>query len=166
MKVWSLAPVLAVLMSSHLMAAERVEHQVTVTAQIPTEKFIVKPITGDNWTNDIQKLAYSPGTGKLLKLSKQLEAHSTIGAITGFLASKPTMTSEGNSIDLNVSVGGVPLSFQPVEILSASVAKDGKILDFSVTAADAPQGGYTPGNYQGVVSMVFESEAPKAQQSQ
>ncbi|WP_265452918.1 CS1 type fimbrial major subunit [Aeromonas salmonicida] len=161
MKVWSLAPFFAVLMSSYLMAAERVEHQVTVTAQIPTENFFVKPISGDNWTNNIQKLGYNSNTKKLEKLTKQLEARSSIGTITGYLPSKPTMTSGANSIELNVSVGGLPLGPQSVEIINADDASKGKIVDFSVTAADAPPGGYKPGDYKGVISMVFESEAPK-----
>lgn len=47
MKLWIAAP-LAMLVSANLMAAERIEHQVTVTAQIPTEAFYVQPTGADN----------------------------------------------------------------------------------------------------------------------
>jgi len=132
MKVWIAAP-LAMLMSANLMAAERVEHQVTVTAQIPTEAFYVQPTGGDNWISTPQKLAYNAYTKKLDKLSKQMEAKSTIGAITGYLTNPA---------------------------VKADDAKTGKLLELEVIPADAPVTGYKPGNYQGVVNMIFESEAP------
>ena len=84
---------LAMLVSANLMAAERIEHQVTVTAQIPTEAFYVQPTGGDNWMSTPQKLAYNPYTKKLDTLSKQLDAKSTIGAITGYLTNPAVMAS-------------------------------------------------------------------------
>ena len=97
MKVWIAAP-LAMLVSANLMAAERVEHQVTVTAQIPTEAFYVQPTGGDNWMSTPQKLAYNPYTKKLDTLSKQLDAKSTIGAITGYLTN-PAVMASGNAME-------------------------------------------------------------------
>jgi hypothetical protein len=92
MKVWIAAP-LAMLVSANLMAAERIEHQVTVTAQIHDRSFYVQPTGGDNWMSTPQKLAYNPYTKKLDKLSKQLDAKSTIGAITGYLTNPAVMAS-------------------------------------------------------------------------
>ncbi|SIR11307.1 fimbrial protein [Aeromonas hydrophila] len=161
MKVWIAAP-LAMLMSANLMAAERVEHQVTVTAQIPTEAFYVQPIGGDNWISTPQKLSYNPYTKKLDKLSKQMEAKSTIGAITGYLTNPAVMASGSDNIALSVKLGGVALSTTSAEVIKADDAKTGKLLELEVIPADAPVTGYKPGNYQGVVNMIFESEAPKA----
>ncbi|KHA57472.1 adhesin [Aeromonas hydrophila] len=160
MKVWIAAP-LAMLVSANLMAAERIEHQVTVTAQIPTEVFYVQPTGGDNWMSTPQKLAYNPYTKKLGKLSKQLDAKSTIGAITGYLTNPAVMTSGNDNIPLTVKVGGVALSTTSVEVMKADDAKIGKLLGLEVIPVDAPVAGYKPGNYQGMVNMIFESEAPK-----
>ncbi|BBU05814.1 MULTISPECIES: CS1 type fimbrial major subunit [Aeromonas] len=160
MKVWIAAP-LAMLVSANLMAAERVEHQVTVTAQIPTEAFYIQPTGGDNWMSTPQKLAYNPYTKKLDKLSKQLDAKSTIGAITGYLTNPAVMASGNDNIPLTVKIGGVTLGTTSVEVMKTDDAKTGKLLGLEVIPADAPGAGYKPGNYQGVVNMIFESEAPK-----
>ncbi|WP_346204840.1 CS1 type fimbrial major subunit [Aeromonas salmonicida] len=159
MKVWIVAP-LAMLVSANLMAAERVEHQVTVTAQIPTEDFYVQPTGGDNWMSTPQKLAYNPYTKKLDKLSKQLDAKSTVGAITGYLTNPAVMASGNDNIPLTVKIGGVTLSTKSAAVMEADDAKTGKLLGFEVIP-EASGSGYKPGNYQGVVNMIFESEAPK-----
>ena len=62
MKMLSLFPAL-LLASGSLIAAERIEHTVTVTAQIPTENFYVQPV-GD-WMNTPQKLAFNSFNNKL-----------------------------------------------------------------------------------------------------
>lgn len=160
MKVWIAAP-LAMLVSANLIAAERIEHQVTVTAQIPTEAFYVQPTGGDNWMSTPQKLAYNPYTKKLDKLSKQLDAKSTVGAITGYLTNPAVMASGNDNIPLTVKIGGVTLGTTSAEVMKADDAKTGKLLGLEVIPADAPVAGYKPGNYQGVVNMIFESEAPK-----
>lgn len=160
MKVWIAAP-LAMLVSANLMAAERIEHQVTVTAQIPTEAFYVQPTGGDNWMSTPQKLTYNPYTKKLDKLSKQLDAKSTLGAIKGYLTNPAAMTSGNDNIPLTVKIGGVTLDTNSVEVMKADDAKTGKVLALEVIPGDAPVAGYKPGNYQGVVNMIFESEAPK-----
>ncbi|KTA80627.1 CS1 type fimbrial major subunit [Aeromonas salmonicida] len=159
MKVWIAAP-LAMLVSANLMAAERIEHQVTVTAQIPTDTFYVQPTGGDNWMSTPQKLAYNPYTKKLDKLSKQLDAKNTLGPIKGYLSNPAVMASGGENIALTVKVGGVSLSTSSAEILTAADAKTGKLLGLEVIPADAPDAGYKPGNYQGVVNMIFEPGAP------
>ena len=159
MKVWIAAP-LAMLVSANLMAAERIEHQVTVTAQIPTEAFYVQPTGGDNWMNTPQKLAYSSHSKKLEKLNKQLDVKSTIGAIKGYLTNPAVMASGSDNIGLTVKVGGVTLSTTSTEVVKAADAKTGKVLGLEVIPADAPDAGYKPGNYQGVVNMMFESEPP------
>lgn len=107
-----------------------------------------------------QKLAYNPYTKKLDKLSKQLEVKSTIGAIKGYLTNPAVMASGKENIGLTVKVGGVSLSTSSAEILTAADALTGKLLGLEVIPADAPVAGYKPGNYQGVVNMIFESEAP------
>ncbi|MFM5762450.1 CS1 type fimbrial major subunit [Aeromonas veronii] len=149
------------LASSTLMAAERVEHTVTVTAQIPTDKFYVQPV-GD-WMNTPQKLTFNPFNQKLDPLAKQLEMKSTLGPIKGYLVYPATMASGKDSIGLTVKVGGVALTTTSAELLTQADANTGKQVGLEIIPAVAPSGGYKPGNYQGIVSMMFESEAPPAQ---
>ncbi|MCQ4055203.1 MULTISPECIES: CS1 type fimbrial major subunit [Aeromonas] len=160
MKKLSIIPAL-LLASNTLMAAERVEHTVTVTAQIPTENFYVQPV-GD-WMSTPQKLTFNPFNQQLEPLAKQLEMKSTLGPIKGYLVYPATMASGKESIGLTVKVGGVALTTTSAELLTQADANTGKQVGLEIIPAVAPSGGYKPGNYQGIVSMMFESEAPPAQ---
>ncbi|MFM4982328.1 CS1 type fimbrial major subunit [Aeromonas veronii] len=160
MKKLSIIPAL-LLASNTLMAAERVEHTVTVTAQIPTDKFYVQPV-GD-WMSTPQKLTFNPFNQQLDPLAKQLEMKSTLGPIKGYLVYPATMASGKDSIGLTVKVGGVALTTTSAELLTQADANTGKQVGLEIIPAVAPSGGYKPGNYQGIVSMMFESEAPPAQ---
>ncbi|MFM5204208.1 CS1 type fimbrial major subunit [Aeromonas veronii] len=160
-RLW-FAPIL-LLASGSLMAAERIEHTVTVTAQIPTDKFYVQPV-GD-WMNTPQKLTYNPFNQQLEPLAKQLEMKSTLGPIKGYLVYPATMASGKESIGLTVKVGGVALTTTSADLLNQADANTGKQVGLEIIPAVAPTGGYKPGNYQGIVSMMFESEAPPAQGS-
>ena len=162
MKKLSIIPAL-LLASNTLMAAERVEHTVTVTAQIPTENFYVQPV-GD-WMSTPQKLTFNPFNQQLEPLAKQLEMKSTLGPIKGYLVYPATMASGKESIGLTVKVGGVALTTTSAELLTQADANTGKQVGLEIIPAVAPTGGYKPGNYQGIVSMMFESEAPPAQGS-
>lgn len=148
------------LASGTLMAAEKVEHTVTVTAQIPTENFYVQPV-GD-WMNTPQKLTFNPFSQKLDPLAKQLEMKSTLGPIKGYLVYPATMASGKESIRLTVNVAGTELTTTSQDLLNQADARAGKQVGLEIIPAAAPTGGYKPGNYQGIVSMMFESEAPPA----
>lgn len=156
-KLW-FAPIL-LLVSGSLVAAERIDHTVTVTAQIPTDSFYVQPV-GD-WMNNTQKLSYNPFSKKLDSLNKQMEVKSTTGGIKGYLVYPPTMTSGADNIGLVVKVAGKALSTTSAELVTAADAKNGKTVAFEIVPAAAPATGYVPGTYQGTVSMVFEADAPK-----
>ncbi|TNI12164.1 CS1 type fimbrial major subunit [Aeromonas veronii] len=157
MKMLSLFPAL-LLASGSLMAAERIEHTVTVTAQIPTESFYVQPV-GD-WMNTPQKLTFNPFNQQLDSLTKQVAMKSTIGPIKGYLVYPATMVSGKENIDLTVQVGGVALTTTSTDLLNQADAKTGKLVGVDIIPAEAPEGGYKPGNYEGIVSMMFESAPP------
>ena len=159
MKKLSIIPAL-LLASNTLMAAERIEHTVTVTAQIPTDKFYVQPV-GD-WMNTPQKLTFNPFSQQLDPLTKQLEMKSTLGPIKGYLVYPATMASSKESIGLTVKVAGTALTTTSQDLLNQADASAGKQVGLEIIPAAAPTGGYKPGNYQGIVSMMFESEAPPA----
>lgn len=148
------------LFCSSVMAIERVEHTVTVTAQIPTDNFYVQPV-GD-WINSPQSLEYNVYTKALSPVSRQLDIKSTLGPVRAFLSSPASIASGVNTIPLVVSVAGQALTTTPAVIMNAADANTGKIVGLDIIASNAPVAGYTPGTYQGVVHMMFESEAPPA----
>ena len=153
-----IALVAGLLTCSSVMAVERVEHMVTVTAQIPTESFYVQPV--GEWINAPQRLEYNVYTKELSPLSKQLDIKSTLGPVTAFLTYPAAIASGADTIPLSVSVANQVLSTTPAQIMNAADAATGKVVGLDIVAAAAPQSGYAPGNYQGVVNMMFESEAP------
>ncbi|MDN5674889.1 CS1 type fimbrial major subunit [Pseudomonas rustica] len=159
MKRTLLALPLALFCATSAFAVDPIEKQVLVTAVVPTGAFYVEPI-GSDWMNDPQELPWNPTRSSFGEIRHQLQAKSTIGPITGYLLNAPIITSGLDAIDLNVKVGETDLTTTPDEILNAAQAANGTVMDFVITAKAPGSGAYIPGNYQGLVSMIFETAAP------
>lgn len=149
----------ALLVAGAVQAADPIEKQVLVTAVVPTAAFYVEPI-GSDWMSEPQELPWNPLRSAFGEIRHQVQAKSTIGPITGYLLSPPVLTSGLDAIDLNVKVGATDLTTTSTEILTAAQATPGAIMDFVVTAKAPTSGSFTPGNYQGLVNMMFETAAP------
>ncbi|KNC06888.1 MULTISPECIES: CS1 type fimbrial major subunit [Pseudomonas] len=160
MKSRLLALPLALLMTGSAWADQRIDHTLTVTATIPTDKFFVEPL-GGNWMNDPQNMSFKPVDGTLEPIRKQLSVKSSSGAIKAKLLNSPAMTSGANTIALNVKIGSQVLSTKSEIVTTAADAAAGSVVDFLVTAGAKPTTGYVPGNYQGLVNLVFETPDPK-----
>lgn len=159
MKYSVLALPLALMMAAGTaMAADPIEKQVTVTATIPTESFYVEPV-GGNWMNEPQDMAWNSFQQTLQPIRKQLQVRSTTGPISAYLTNPATITSGADTIGLDVSVAGKALTLTSAEVISQEQAAPGAIVGFEVAAQAAGTGGYTPGNYLGVVNMMFETTA-------
>lgn len=70
------------------------------------------------------------------------------------------MSSGKENIELTVKVGGGALSTTLIDFLNDADVKSGKLVGLDIIPAVAPEGGYKSGNYEGIVSMMFESEPP------
>lgn len=158
MKALMLALPFAVLAAGPAMADDPIEKQVLITATVPTAAFYVEPV-GGNWMNDPQDMAWNSFQGSLTPVRKQLQAKSTIGPITAHLLSPAVVSSGLDAIDLDVKIGDTVLTTSATEILTDVQAAPGAVVDFEV-APQVPAGGYKPGIYQGLVSMMFETAAP------
>lgn len=158
MKAFLLALPLVALAAAPAFADDPIEKQVLVTATVPTDNFYVEPI-GGNWMNDPQNMAWNPFQSSLEPIRKQLHAKSTIGPITAHLMSPAVITAGLDAIELDVKVGDTLLTTSATEILTAAQAAPGVALDLEI-AAQEPAGGYLPGNYQGLVNMMFETAVP------
>ncbi|MEE1923594.1 CS1 type fimbrial major subunit [Pseudomonas sp. 148P] len=157
MKYSILALPLALMMAAgSAIAADPIEKQVTITATIPTESFYVEPV-GGNWMNEPQDMAWNSFQQTLQPIRKQLQVRSTTGPISAYLLNPATITSGADTIGLDVSVAGKALTLTSSEVISEEQAAPGAIVGFEVAAQTAGAGGYTPGNYLGVVNMMFET---------
>ncbi|WP_144171632.1 CS1 type fimbrial major subunit [Pseudomonas sp. Kh13] len=139
-------------------ADDAIEKQVQITATVPTANFYVEPV-GGNWMNEPQEMAWNSFQGTLEPVRKQLQAKSTVGPITAHLLYPAAVTSGLDAIDLDVKVGTTVLTTKSAEVIDAAQAGAGALVDFEV-APKQPAGGYKPGSYQGLVSMMFETAAP------
>ena len=157
MKYSALALPLALMMAAGLaQAADPIEKQVTVTATIPTENFYVEPV-GGNWMNEPQDMTWNSFQQSLQPIRKQLQVRSTTGPISAYLLNPASITSGADSIGLDVSVAGTQLSLTSTEVVGGELAAPGAIVGFEIAAQSAGTGGYVPGNYLGVVNMMFET---------
>ena len=159
MKRTFLALPLALLAVGNVFAADPLEKQVTVTATVPTENFYVEPV-GGNWMNEPQNMAWNALRETLEPIRKQLQVKSTTGAISARLLSPAVINSGANSIGLDVAVNGTGLTTASVPVVPAAAAAAGTLVAFDVAAQSAGAGGYVPGNYQGIVNMLFETVSP------
>ncbi|KJK09830.1 MULTISPECIES: CS1 type fimbrial major subunit [Pseudomonas] len=159
MKRMLLALPLALLSVGSAYAVDPIEKQVQITAQVPTDAFYVEPV-GGNWMNDPQEMAWNSFRSELQPIRKQLQVKSTIGPISAYLLSPAVVASGSDSIGLDVKVADTVLTTTTAEVVSAAQAAPGAVIGFEVAAQAAGAGGYEPGNYQGLVSMMFETAAP------
>ncbi|MBH3459781.1 CS1 type fimbrial major subunit [Pseudomonas putida] len=150
---------LALFTAASAYAVDPIEKQVQVTAQVPTDAFFVEPV-GGNWMNDPQELSWNSFRSELQPIRKQLQVKSTVGPITAYLVSPAAVSDGVNSIGLDVSVAGTTLSTTSTEVITAAQAARGAVVGFEIAAQAAPAGGYVPGSYQGLVSMMFETATP------
>ncbi|MFB4391074.1 MULTISPECIES: CS1 type fimbrial major subunit [unclassified Pseudomonas] len=156
MKRLFMALPLALFTATAAHAADPIEKQVQVTAQVPTDSFYIEPV-GGNWMNDPQELQWNSFRGELQPIRKQLQVRSTVGPIAAYLLSPATITSGANSIGLDVKVANEILTTTSAEVVSGPQASPGTVIGFEIAAQAAPSTGYIPGNYQGLVSMMFET---------
>ncbi|GLO14062.1 adhesin [Pseudomonas putida] len=154
-----LALPLTLLFAGAAFAVDPIEKQVQIVAQVPTDAFFVEPV-GGNWMNDPQEMAWNSYQQKLDPIRKELQVKSTVGPISAYLVSPAVIASGTHNIGLDVTVGDTVLQTTPAEVVSAAQAASGATVGFNVAAQAAPSTGYEPGNYQGLVSMIFETAAP------
>lgn len=159
MKRMLLALPLAMLFAGAAHALDPIEKQVQVTAQVPTDAFFVEPV-GGNWMNEPQNMAWNALRESLEPIRKQLQVKSTTGAISARLLSPAVINSGANSIGLDVAVNGTGLTTTSVPVVPAAAAAAGTLVAFDVAAQSAGPSGYVPGNYQGIVNMLFETVSP------
>ncbi|PRN05679.1 adhesin [Pseudomonas sp. LLC-1] len=156
MKRSLLALPLTLLFAGAAFAVDPIEKQVQIVAQVPTDAFFVEPV-GGNWMNDPQEMAWNSYQQKLDPIRKELQVKSTVGPISAYLVSPAVIASGTHNIGLDVTVGDTVLQTTPTEVVSATQAATGATIGFSIAAQAAPSTGYEPGNYQGLVSMIFET---------
>ncbi|WP_053423453.1 CS1 type fimbrial major subunit [Rheinheimera sp. KL1] len=145
---------------SLLVAAERFEHTVTVSLQLPDPDFQVSTPDSDPWLNQTQQMEWDSYKQLLLPIHKQLIIQSRLGAVSARLLAPALLSYGSEQIPLKVQLDRTVLSTTAQTILNAQQASAGQQLDMIIVAMPDPSGRYRAGTYQGVVNLLFETSTP------
>lgn len=137
-------------------AVERETFEVFVT--IPTADFYVLAVD-PQWVQREQTMSFNPVSAQLAPLRAQFDVKNLGGAIGARLGEEAYLYNGTDRIDLQVTFNSVPLSLDPIEVVSTGDARPGKRVGLEI-AAIKPADGYSPGYYFGTVHMVFDALAP------
>lgn len=149
-------------LSASSFAAQTEQKQITIVADVPSTEFFVNALPGDDVFTAPQRMEWNTFNNVLTPIQKQLHMGSTTGAIQAAVTSSTlTGSSLSNSINLAVSVNGVTLSSTAADVVGASQAAAGQVVN--MTIAPVATTNYTPDNYSGVVSLSFETPLPSAE---
>lgn len=143
-----------------LLAAERFEHTVTVSLQLPNPDFQVSTPESDPWLNQTQQMQWDSYQQLLLPIHKQLIIQSRLGAVSARLLAPALLSYGSEQIPLKVQLDRFVLSTTTQTVLNAQQASAGQQLDMIIMAMPDPSGRYRAGTYQGVVNLLFETSTP------
>ena len=151
---------LLLLISPLLFAAERFEHTVTVSLQLPNPDFQINTPESDPWLNQTQQMQWDSYQQQLLTIQKQLYIQSRLGAVSARLLASPLLSYGSEQIPLKVQLNNNLLSTTAQIVLNAQKASAGQQLDLVIMAVPPSSGRYRAGTYQGVVNLLFETSTP------
>ncbi len=143
-----------------LLAAERFEHRVTVSLQLPGPDFQIRTPESDPWLNQTQQMQWDSYRQQLNPIQKQLYIQSRLGGVSARLLAPAQLSYASEHIPLQVQLNRTLLTTSSQLILNAQQASTGQQLDMIIMALPASSGLYRAGSYQGVVNLLFETSLP------
>jgi hypothetical protein len=143
-----------------LLVAERFEHTVTVSLQLPNPDFQISTPESDPWLNQTQQMHWDSYQQLLLPIRKQLSIQSRLGGVSARLLAPALLSYGSEQIPLQVQLDRTVLTTSSQIILNAQQASTGQKLDILIMALPNPSGRYRAGTYQGVVNLLFETSLP------
>lgn len=157
-----LASAMLLSLSASSFAAQTEQKQITIVADVPSTEFFVNALPGDDVFTAPQRMEWNTFNNVLTPIQKQLHMGSTTGAIQAAVTSSTlTGSSLSNTINLAVAVNGVTLTTTAADVVGASQAAAGQVVNMTIAPVAATN--YTPDNYSGVVSLSFETPLPSAE---
>lgn len=148
------------MLSPLLVAAERFEHTVTVSLQLPNPDFQISTPESDPWLNQTQQMEWDSYQQLLRPIHKQLNIQSRLGGVSARLLAPARLSYGPEQILLKVQLDRTVLSTTTQTILNAQQASAGQQLDIIIMAMPDPSGRYRAGTYQGVMNILFETSLP------
>ncbi|MDQ0979314.1 CS1 type fimbrial major subunit [Pseudomonas synxantha] len=138
--------------------AAREEAVFQVSVKVPTSDFFVLPVN-PGFLEQEQVMHYNLVTGRLTPLREHFDVKNALGGLNARLGFEPTLSNGRDSILLDVTFNGQPLSLEQTLVVADAEARAGKRVPL-VIAAQEPDGEYAPGHYYGSVQIIFDAQQP------
>ncbi|WP_175650512.1 CS1 type fimbrial major subunit [Pseudomonas sp. Marseille-P9899] len=151
-------PLALMLASGGASAVQPIEGNFTVSGTVPTESFSV--IDPASWMSKPQTLPWNSIGTSFSGFYEKILLKSTVGAITAYLTEPAQISSGDNVLPMQVTVNNVSLTESPRVVLRADLAPPGLLVNFSTYVSNPSSAKYTPGDYAGTLSMMFETAPP------
>lgn len=132
--------------------------QATVKAIVPNPDGLIVTAV-DNWDNAPQTMPWDDVTESLGALNNEVDIKSP-SAVSAYLADAANLSDGEHLVPMAVSIGGQSLAVGAdgkVRVATAGEASS-KVRKPTQISAAKPSGGFEPGDYSGVVTLVFENE--------
>lgn len=158
-KIAMAAPLAAlVLGSSMVFAAGEARHSISLVAHVPTNGFYVVPVDPDLVSKD-QDMSFSPITGTMKPVNGFFDVRNNNGSVHGSLEGVPKLIGGASIIDLEVKFNNVVLTQTPQMVVGEAESDVNYRAPVSITAKGT---NFTPGDYTGAVTMMFDAVTPVA----
>jgi hypothetical protein len=144
------------LTSSVAFAAGEARHSINIVAHVPSNGFYVMPVNPELINRD-QRMDHNPATGKMDEVSGFFDMRNNNGSVHASVATAPKLLSGANSIDLKVEVNGKELTTTPQMVVGETESNANYRAALRISAKGAT---FAPGDYTGVVAMMFDAVMP------
>jgi hypothetical protein len=157
-KKFAIAAPLAILAlgSSMAFAAGEAKHSINIVAHVPTNGFYVVP-TDPDLVNKDQRMDHNPATGRMDEVQGFFDVRNNNGSVHASVVTAPKLISGANSIDLKVEINGKELTTTPQLVVGESESDVNFRAPLRISSKiQSP----IPGDYTGMVAMMFDAVPP------
>ncbi|MDI2141063.1 MULTISPECIES: CS1 type fimbrial major subunit [unclassified Pseudomonas] len=144
------------LSSSVVFAAGEARHSISLVAHVPTNGFYVVP-TDPDLVNKDQDMSFSPITGNMKQVEGYFDVRNNNGSVHGSLEGVPKLVGGASAIDLEVRFNNVVLTQTPQMVVGEAESDVNYRAPLRITAKGT---NFTPGDYTGAVTMMFDAVTP------
>lgn len=156
-KIAIAAPLAVLALSSSVaFAAGEARHSISLVAHVPTNGFYVVPTDADLVNKD-QDMSFSPITGTMKPVEGFFDVRNTNGSVHGYLEGVPKLVGGASIIDLKVEFNNKVLTQTPQMVVGEAESDVNYRAPLRITAAGT---NFTPGDYTGAVTMMFDAVTP------
>ncbi|MGH8351507.1 MAG: CS1 type fimbrial major subunit [Pseudomonas sp.] len=146
------------LSSSAVFAAGEARHSINLVAHVPTNGFYVVPVDPDLVNKD-QRMDYLPSKGTMDEVNGYFDVRNNNGSVHASLESVPELIGGASKIGLQVSLNNVVLTTTPQMVVGETESNVNYRAPLNIKALGTT---FTPGDYTGAVTMMFDAVPPVA----